>query len=74
MRCIIIFFNKKRIIAISFLLLAVTLICLLNPFIEPESKETVALPVSNKVVVIDAGHGNPDVGVILLGKQEIRII
>lgn len=57
-----IFFNKKRIIAISFLLLAVTLICLLNPFIEPESKETVALPVSNKVVVIDAGHGNPDGG------------
>ncbi len=55
-----IFFNKKRIIAISLLLLAVTLICLINPFIEPESKETVALPVSNKVVVVDAGHGNPD--------------
>ena len=57
-----IFFTKKRIIAISLLLLAVTLVCLINPFIEPESKETVALPVSNKVVVIDAGHGNPDGG------------
>lgn len=22
--------------------------------------ETVALPVSNKVIVLDAGHGNPD--------------
>lgn len=57
-----IFFNKKRIIAISLLLLVVTFICLINPFIEPESKETVALPVSNKVVVVDAGHGNPDGG------------
>lgn len=39
-----------------------------------ESIETVGLPCSNKVVIIDAGHGSPDVGVILLGKQEIRII
>ena len=46
-----IFFNKKRIVAISLLLLAVTLICLINPFVEPESKETVALPVSNKVEI-----------------------
>lgn len=25
-----------------------------------ESTQTVALPVSNKVVVLDAGHGSPD--------------
>ena len=29
-------------------------------FIELETIETVALPVSNKVIVIDAGHGEPD--------------
>ena len=28
--------------------------------VEPETVETVALPVSNKVIVIDAGHGEPD--------------
>ena len=35
---------------------------------------TTATPVSGKVVILDAGHGSPDVGVILLGKMEIRII
>ena len=30
--------------------------------------ETVSTPVSGKTVVLDAGHGVPDVGVILLGK------
>ena len=28
--------------------------------------ETVALPVTNRVIVIDAGHGTPDEGVSLL--------
>ena len=33
-----------------------------------ETVPTVSLPVSGKTIVIDAGHGKPDVGVILLGK------
>ena len=33
-----------------------------------EAVPTVSLPVSGKTIVIDAGHGKPDVGVILLGK------
>lgn len=28
--------------------------------------QTVSLPVTNKVVIIDAGHGSPDEGVSLL--------
>ena len=42
--------------------------------LDQEVQETTATPVSGKVIVVDAGHGIPDVGVILLGKQEIRII
>ena len=41
-------------------LLAVLAIGISQIFIEPETVETVALPVSNKVIVIDAGHGSPD--------------
>ena len=40
--------------------LAVLAIGISQIFIEPETVETVALPVSNKVIVIDAGHGEPD--------------
>lgn len=32
--------------------------------LKEESIETVALPVSNKVIVLDAGHGNPDGGAV----------
>ena len=31
-----------------------------------ETVETVTLPVTNKVIVVDAGHGVPDEGVSLL--------
>ena len=39
-----------------------------------DAVQVTTLPVSGKVVILDAGHGTPDVGVILLGKMEIRII
>ena len=39
-----------------------------------DAVQVTSLPVSGKIVILDAGHGTPDVGVILLGKQEIRII
>ena len=47
------FLSKKR-------MLAVLAIGISQIFIEPETTETVAIPVSNKVIVIDAGHGDPD--------------
>lgn len=47
--------NKKRVL---FIVLAVMLaFCIpILPNSEMESIETVALPVSNKVIVLDAGH------------------
>lgn len=54
------FLSKKRIIVIGIFLLAVIAIGVSQIFMEPETIETVALPVSNKVIVIDAGHGDPD--------------
>ena len=52
------FLSKKRIMVLGIFLLAVLAISQI--FIEPETTETVAIPVSNKVIVIDAGHGDPD--------------
>lgn len=52
--------NKKRILTIT--------ICLVLTFFmagikrKNEIIETVALPVENKVIIIDAGHGSPDEG------------
>lgn len=54
------FLSKKRIIILGIFLLAVITIGISQIFIEPETIETVAIPVSNKVIVIDAGHGDPD--------------
>lgn len=34
--------------------------------------ETVATPVSNKVIIVDAGHGTPDEGVSLLHQVKNR--
>lgn len=50
-----IFLNKKRIL---FLILAIA-ISILTPSLmslEHKTVQTVALPVSNKVIVLDAGH------------------
>ena len=55
-----VFLSKKRIMILGIFLLAVITIGISQIFIEPETIETVAIPVSNKVIVIDAGHGDPD--------------
>ena len=50
-----IIFNKKR---VMFLVMAIT-IAILTPSLmslEQKTVQTVALPVSNKVIVLDAGH------------------
>ena len=58
------FLSKKRILVIGMLFLTVTIIGIGSYFSEPETVATVALPVSNKVIVIDAGHGDPDGGAV----------
>lgn len=53
--------SKKRLIAItSVLCVSLTVFMLKDSFLQSEIIETVNLPVSNKVIVIDAGHGIPD--------------
>ena len=58
--------NKKRLIFIfsSLIISVLTVSIFYNK--QSENIETVALPVSNKVVVLDAGHGRPDEGELLL--------
>lgn len=58
------FLSKKRMIVLGISLLAVVAIGISQIFMEPKTVETVALPVSNKVIVIDAGHGVPDGGAV----------
>lgn len=63
--------SKKKILTI---LLGVFVFLFAISFIITESDlenreeiiETVSTPVSNKVVIVDAGHGTPDEGVSLL--------
>ena len=57
--------NKKKIMAFVISLFCITLIITMatNSDVEGEKYiETVTLPVSGKVVIIDAGHGTPDEG------------
>lgn len=64
-------FNKKRIIAM-FGMIFVSLFAFSfkiannNIMMQEVTTETVALPVTNKVIVVDAGHGTPDEGADLL--------
>lgn len=53
--------HKKRLVLIgSLLCLSLTVFSLKSAFTTPQTVETVSLPVSNKVIVLDAGHGVPD--------------
>ena len=54
--------EKKRIICLT----ACIAIALIACMYKNNTVETVSLPVSNKVIVIDAGHGAPDEGDYLL--------
>lgn len=58
------FLSKKRIVLLASLLIAVVSIGIFQMNLKEESIETVALSVSNKVIVLDAGHGNPDGGAV----------
>ena len=54
----IIFLNKKRILTITMCLVFTFLIAGITR--KSDTIETVALPVENKVIILDAGHGFPD--------------
>ena len=62
--------SKKRIILIMCMicvsLYAFSFKIANNTAIEEKTVETVATSVSNKVVIVDAGHGSPDEEVSLL--------
>lgn len=49
--------HKKRLVLVgSLLCLLITVVSLKSAFTKPKIMATVTLPVSNKVIVIDAGH------------------
>ena len=52
--------QKKRIIYLSVIVFSVLLICTITTNRTENTVQTVALPVTDKVIVIDAGHGVPD--------------
>lgn len=54
--------SKKRIMIITSILIVATLVFSIQTAKLNETTQTVALPVSNKVIVLDAGHGKPDEG------------
>lgn len=52
--------RKKNIIYVSIIVLLAMFIFGISENRTENTVQTVALPVSNKVIVIDAGHGIPD--------------
>lgn len=57
--------KKKRLLLVSLLCCLSVFTFLLSSNInenkrEEQSVETVSLPITNKVIVLDAGHGKPD--------------
>ena len=58
--------NKKRLLAMISMICVAIFAFSFHIAKDELTVETVALPVSNKVIIIDAGHGVPDEGVSLL--------
>ncbi len=54
--------NKKRILLITSIVAISIFVFTIQIAKTQETVQTVALPVSNKTIVIDAGHGVPDEG------------
>lgn len=53
--------RKKNLIIIGGLIcFSLMSLSLKSAFTKPKTQATVGLPVSNKVIVLDAGHGVPD--------------
>ena len=56
----IVFLNKKRMLTIMVCFALTLFIASITG--RKETIETVALPIENKVIILDAGHGFPDEG------------
>lgn len=53
--------SKKRIIKLMSLITICLMVCVIQTAkTDNKTVQTVTLPVTNKVIVIDAGHGVPD--------------
>ena len=61
--------SRKRILLIATILCVSVFAFSLNTYSSKKAVETVALPVSNKVIVIDAGHGKPDEGAVCQNRK-----
>ena len=63
----------KRLIFVSFLVcLSMSFFCVSN-IMNNKVIPTNALPITNKIVVLDAGHGKPDEGVFLFHKENKQL-
>ncbi|MDO5557179.1 MAG: N-acetylmuramoyl-L-alanine amidase CwlD [Clostridia bacterium] len=54
--------NRKRLLAIASMVLVSLFVFACGLNVDNDTVETVSMPVSNKVIVLDAGHGVPDEG------------
>ena len=60
----------KRLIFVSFLVcLSMSFFCVGN-IMNNKVIPTNALPITNKIVVLDAGHGKPDEGCVLIAQRK----
>lgn len=63
MEVFMIIISKKRLLKLfSVLTICLTILFMQQIAVDTNSVPTVTLPVTNKVIVIDAGHGIPDEG------------
>ena len=65
--------SKKRILVITMGIFISIFSILFMQDINLDTVETVSLPISGKVVVVDAGHGVPDEGAFLLHKENKQL-
>lgn len=54
--------KRKRLLLTVNLIILALFACIYSISAHEKTLETVALPVSNKIIILDAGHGNPDEG------------
>jgi N-acetylmuramoyl-L-alanine amidase len=66
---------KKQRLIVTLNLIILSLFACMYSMVSQQNNTvlTVALPVSNKVIVLDAGHGLPDEGAFLLHKENKQL-
>lgn len=65
---------KRLILVVFFVCISLCCYGIINVIQKQEKSITTnALPITNKIVVIDAGHGKPDEGAFLLHKENKQL-